>query len=237
MSRLKDILSNHTLSATDRFLCILADQGSPIQVKDIKATAVASGFRAAKFSNISQLLLDSGQARLVADGWEITSAGQDKLVEKGLLDKAEPLTPFVTKLLQLAPKVTNSQSAEFLKEAIGCLQDRHLRAAVVLSWIGAVSILHSVVVSGHLVAFNSEAIAQGKLKKPIKTEDDLTTLKEFDFLDLIANVSIIGKNEKKALKRCLELRNECGHPNSLKFSEVTVASHIEILLLNVFERF
>ena len=39
------------------------------------------------------------------------------------------------------------------------------------------------------------------------------------------------------LRNCLDRRNGCGHPNSLKIGPNTVAHHIEILLLNVFKAF
>jgi len=39
------------------------------------------------------------------------------------------------------------------------------------------------------------------------------------------------------LKTCLDLRNGCGHPNSLKVSVNKSAAHIETLLQNIFEKF
>ena len=46
---------------------------------------------------------------------------------------------------------------------------------------------------------------------------------------------MIGKNVKDELESCLKLRNACGHPNSLKIGEHRVASHIESLILNVYD--
>lgn len=48
---------------------------------------------------------------------------------------------------------------------------------------------------------------------------------------------ILGKSVRQQLQKCLDLRNGCGHPNSLKLAEHSVSSHIEILMLNVFSRF
>ena len=62
-------------------------------------------------------------------------------------------------------------------------------------------------------------------------------MKETDFLDRIVALSIVGKNVKAELKECLDRRNGCGHPNSLKIGANTVTHHIEILLLNVFKPF
>ena len=73
--------------------------------------------------------------------------------------------------------------------------------------------------------------------KDAKTTDDIGRMNESDFLDRLAAISVIGKNVKAELKGCLDRRNGCGHPNSLKISANTVAHHIEILLLNVFKEF
>ena len=50
-------------------------------------------------------------------------------------------------------------------------------------------------------------------------------------------MSVIGKNTKTELLKALNLRNSCGHPNSLRISAHTAAAHLELLLLNVFDKF
>uniref|UniRef100_UPI001C09C1CE hypothetical protein n=1 Tax=Acinetobacter baumannii TaxID=470 RepID=UPI001C09C1CE len=62
-------------------------------------------------------------------------------------------------------------------------------------------------------------------------------MKEAEFLDRIAAIGMIGKNVKAQLLAGLNLRNGCGHPNSLKVGANAVAAHIEMLLLNVFDKF
>ena len=44
----------------------------------------------------------------------------------------------------------------------------------------------------------------------------------------------IGKNVKLQLINSLDFRNGCGHPNSLKIGPNMVASHIELLVKNVY---
>ena len=92
-------------------------------------------------------------------------------------------------------------------------------------------------IQNHLSAFNAEAKRRDSRWKLAKTRDDLARMKESNFLDILEALSIIGKNVKQELKNCLQLRNGCGHPNTLKISENRVASHIEILILNVFSKF
>lgn len=43
--------------------------------------------------------------------------------------------------------------------------------------------------------------------------------------------------EVEAMNELLEIGNSCGHPNTLKLGEHRVASHIEILVLNVYQEF
>lgn len=50
-------------------------------------------------------------------------------------------------------------------------------------------------------------------------------------------VSVLGKNVKQELQKCLQLRNGCGHPNSLQLADHKVSAHIEDLILNVFAKF
>lgn len=62
-------------------------------------------------------------------------------------------------------------------------------------------------------------------------------MKEVDFLNILEHLSLVGKSVKQELEGCLKLRNGCGHPNSLKIGDHTVATHVEKLVLNVFSQF
>jgi hypothetical protein len=130
--------------------------------------------------------------------------------------------------------VTDPQTKEFLDEALRCFEAGLYRAAVVLSWVGAVALLQDHVVSTRLTDFNAEATRRDKRWKAAKTRDDLSRLKEADFLHVLESISVIGKSVKHELEVCLKLRNGCGHPNSLKIGEAKAASHLETLLQNVF---
>jgi len=88
-----------------------------------------------------------------------------------------------------------------------------------------------------LTKFNAEAVKKFPKWKDATTADDLTRMKEADFLEVLASSSIIGKNVKHELGACLTFRNGCGHPNSLKVGEQRVAAHIETLILNVFKNY
>jgi hypothetical protein len=78
--------------------------------------------------------------------------------------------------------------------------------------------------------------ADAKWREAIN-EDGVGRMSEETFLNRITAIGVIGNNQKGELLKGLKLRNGCGHPNSLKVGSNMVASHIETLLLNVFEPF
>jgi hypothetical protein len=106
-----------------------------------------------------------------------------------------------------------------------------------MSWIAAVDVLYREVVASHLAPFNAEARKANNKWKDAANEDGLARMGEADFLDRLVPIGVIGKNVKEELAKALKLRNGCGHPNSLKTGPNMVASHLEMLLLNVFEQF
>jgi hypothetical protein len=134
-------------------------------------------------------------------------------------------------------KIKNATTRAFAEEAIKCYEDNLYRSAVVMSWLSAIDVLYDLVVTKHLTNFNKQALRIDPKWKLAKSADDLARMKESDFLDRIVGISVIGKNVKNELKHCLDRRNGCGHPNSLKIGPNTVAHHLEILLLNVFQPF
>jgi hypothetical protein len=103
-----------------------------------------------------------------------------------------------------------------------------------MAWLAAVDVLYKIVHARHLADFNKDAKRVDPNWKLAKSIDDLGRMKESDFLDRIVASSIIGKNVKAELKHCLDRRNGCGHPNSLRIGQNTVAHHFEILLFRPF---
>jgi len=235
---LKNILSKDELSRKDKLLLILTYGGAnEKRIKDIRELAINFGLREAKKWNISQILKNSkGLVTRLPGGWLITEKGQKYLRELGLLN-ATPTREYYTELRKYLKNISGRGTREFLEESIKALEFGLRRSAVVLSWVGAVSILYEEVLKNHLPVFNAEAKARNPKWKPAKTADDLAKLKEYEFLQILAAISVIGKNTKSELEQCLKLRNSCGHPNSLKIGAHRVAAHIEILMLNVYKRF
>ena len=142
-----------------------------------------------------------------------------------------------TDLREELSNISDPPTRAFVEEAIKCYELELYRSAIVMSWIGAVAVLYNHVHANHLSKFNAEAKRVDAKWKDALTTDDLTRMREANFLDRIAALSIIGNDVKRVLKNCLNRRNSCGHPNSLRIRANTVAHHIEVLLLNVFKRF
>lgn len=207
----------------------------PKQVSAVKNIAESAGLRVVKKWNISQLLANAkGLAIRVPDGWELTTDGKKKV--KILLgpEISSPIATAIPLLRSHLSKISSPNSASFVEEAIKCLEIGLLRSGIVLSWVGAVSVLYDEVIKSHLASFNAEALKRDPKWKLAKNIDDLARMKEFDFLNVAESCSILGKSVKQELEACLKLRNACGHPNQLKIGEARANAHIESLILNVF---
>lgn len=234
---LKNLLANKAFSKQERVLLLLAagDEGAK-PVSSMRELALKNGLRVAKDWNVSQILGRMDGAVRLPDGWAITDAGIEKLSAMGVT-AASPSKRLQPTLRTYASGITDSSIKGFVDEAIGALEYKLYRAAVVLSWVGAVSVLYEVVLRSHLVAFNSEALKRFPKWKSAVTVDDLSRMKEFDFLQVANGISVIGKNTREELEQCLKLRNTCGHPNNHSIGEHRVTSHVEVLILNVFSKF
>ena len=143
----------------------------------------------------------------------------------------------LSKLRHHLRSIRDDATRRFVEEAIRCIENELHRSAVVLSWVGAVSILQNHVVANHLDDFNAEASRQRRKWQEAKTVDDLARMHEIAFLDVLESSSIMGKAARQELGKCLSLRNSCSHPNSLEIGHASVAAHVEILLLNVFAKY
>jgi hypothetical protein len=232
-------LLSQNLPARDKLLICLAVQPvKPKEVKEVKSLAAGAGWRAVQRKNVSAVL--SREPFLVVrtpNGWELTSTGSQHVARIAGPLMASPIPQVASSLRAQLVKITDENTQHFVEEAIVCFETRQYRAAVVLSWVGAVAVLQNYVQTNALAAFNAEASRRDSKWKHAKTADDLGRMKEHDFLDTLESISVLGKNVKQELQKCLQLRNGCGHPNSLQIADHKVSAHIEDLILNVFGKF
>ena len=237
LSELKSWL-HRDLSQRDKLFLLLASLGKPCQIKDVKELAKQAGLRVSAGSNLSASLGRSkGLAIRTPQGWEITEAGKQHLRNLGVTKISPAAVQVATDLRAELSKISNDDTRLFVEEAIKCYEAELYRSAIVMSWLAAVDVLHRFVHQKYLVEFNAEVKRVDSRWRDAKTTDDLGRIADADFLDRIATISVVGKNVKKELKDCLDRRNGCGHPNSLRVGANTAAHHIEILLLNIFKVF
>jgi hypothetical protein len=234
----KQIAHDAGSSQTTRLLLCLAVGDEPKSIAQMKTIAANVGISGAKNWNISQLLSASkGKAINTPKGWELSTSGKKaiELFAGPLMSSAPPKA--ATSLRSHLGTITNPDTQSFVEQAISCLEHKLYRAAVVLSWVGALALIYDHVVKSELAAFNAEAKKRDGKWKDAKNQDDLSRMKEYDFLQIVESISVIGKNVKTELEACLKLRNGCGHPNSLTIGESRTSAHIEVLTLNVFAKF
>lgn len=226
------------LPRLDQLLLILAALDQPSSLSDIREEAQRAGLRGPKKWNMSAILGRSkGMAINTTGGWEITDSGKLHLRNLGVSEISTAAMSVAVDLRKHLEKVSDPETKVFVAEAIQCHESGLYRSAVVMSWLGAISILHKHVHANRLADFNAEASrVDGRWRTAVST-DDVGKMNEDRFLDTIERLSIIGKNAKESLKECLKRRNGCGHPNSMKVSTNQSAAHIEVLLLQVFEQF
>lgn len=236
---LKDLLQEKAFTRTEKMLiCLAVTPVVPRAIKDIRAHAVDAGLRQAIKWNVSDLLRQAdGLAVRTTEGWELTHEGRARIRDLTGVAAGSRTRKVATDLRQRLSSLASPNTKSFVEEAVECLEAGLYRAAIVFSWIGAVAVMQEYVVSNHLFAFNAEGARRDPKYRPAKTTDDLGRIKEYDFLQILAAISVIGNNVKQELEAALKLRNGCGHPNSLKIGEARTAAHVESLLLNVFSRF
>jgi hypothetical protein len=215
----------------------------PKEVAEIKRLGRNAGLTDILKWNLSDILRRSkGLCIRLPNGWAITTTGKEYVRSLGILPekKSRKVLHIASSLRQAAKRIANPETVSFLEESITCFEAGLYRSAVVLSWVGAMSLLQDQIVMHHLAAFNTEAQRRDPTWKPARTKDDFSRMKESEFLDILGSppISLVGKNVKEELKNnCLQLRNACGHPTSLKIGENRVAAHLEVLILNVFGKF
>lgn len=238
LEQLKAAVHRKGVTRTDvALLCVGAAGAQSVPTRSVRKFAIDAGVRGAKSLNISQHLASaSGKVFKTPSGWELTAAGREyvsALAAEALA--SSPAAEEAKSLRALLGGIDSDETRAFLTEAIVCAEHSLFRAAVVLSWEGALSVLQHEVVSQHLTAFNAEALRRNAKWKAAKTTNDLARMKESVFLEVCEAISMIGQNLRQELEAALKLRNACGHPNTLKISSNKVAAHIEILTMNVFK--
>lgn len=234
--RLIDVLSDD-IGNIDALLTIVSSFEKPCTVREIKQRGLDAGFRRVSTLNIYRdLARVSRYVVLTGSGYVMTTLGRAYLRERGLDVNCEPESNPVKSLRAASDALSDVQTQTFVREAVSCHEHGFYRAAVIMSWIGAMSMLQRHTVECHLDDFNAVACQKGRNWRQAKTFDDLSRIRESEFLDRLSDISVISSDVKKELRECLGRRNSCSHPNSFVTAEQTSAHHVEVLINNVFAR-
>ncbi len=237
---LHEYINNPNLSQRNSvFIILYCEADASKSITEIKRIGKEAGLREIEKWNIADILGKAkGLSCKIKGGWVLTKKGKEYVSNLvGIKNKRPALKKVANDLRASIEKLQNSESQLFLKESLLCFEMGCYRAAVVLSWAGAIHILYKFIVDNKLTDFNREANRRDSRWKDVKVIDDLSRMKESDFLNILSTLSIIGKDLKKELEVCLGLRNSCGHPNSLKIGENRAAAHLETLVNNIYSKF
>jgi hypothetical protein len=238
VTALRDALARKDISKTDKYLLIIAHHDGPVPVADIRAIAQDNGWKDGDSSSVTTFLKKSPHALLLPKGWTIIGPGRKSLEDRGLLSQIGVLTPVTEALEKIALDVRDADKSRFVEETIACVKNKSYRAAIVLSWVGALYLLYAHVAANKLAEFNAETTRRFQKLKPASNIDDLAGIvKEAEFISILEHIKVITKGEGKELTGCLDRRNTAGHPNSHTFTEVNVGHHIETLINAVYKRY
>jgi hypothetical protein len=238
VTQLRDALTRKDISKTDKYLLIVGHHDGPVTNADIKKIAKENGWKIGAQSAPSSFLSASKHALLLPKGWTLTGPGRTALENRGLISHIGVLTPVTQTLEKYILDLHDPDKARFVEEAIACVKNKSYRAAIVLTWVGALYLMYAYVLREKLAEFNAEVYRRYPKSKSANTIDDLAGIvKEAEFLNVLEHINAITKAEGKELTSCLDRRNTAGHPNSHTFTEVGVGNHIETLITSVYRRY
>ncbi len=235
-SKAKEILQSNGLRQADKLLVVLffldKDGCSLAEIrtkgKKLGLRSIANWNIGANFGKVKSLVINTDT------GWELTGPGKKHVA--ALLGLSQRRAEMSSSLRKLQVSIKNPDTRLFMGEAIECFEIKCYRAAAVLSWSGAVNVLYEHTFQNHLAAFNSECSKRGW--KQIKVMDDFGLITEFEFLNALGKISVLGKNVREELQNlCLKFRNGCSHPNTMTIAESRVITHLELLINHVFLKF
>jgi hypothetical protein len=195
------------MSRRDQLLIALACDGTSKKVAAITQLLLNAGLRGAKNWSISkELSRAKGLAVLTQTGWELTGSGRLHVV-KVVGGPETRLADVATSLRTLLSGVTSPDVKAFLEEAVSCYEHKFYRAAIMLSWVGAIAILHQHVFDHKLAQFNAEATrrtqnSRDKWRNAVSL-DDLGRMTEHEFLQVIDGIGVLDKNVRVELEKAL----------------------------------
>lgn len=235
-------------SSSSRDICLAAmyyheriENGEPVTVEGLRALIKRARVSKADKLNLADVLAKSAPfvETVGKQGnrfiWRLTSSGQDHVRSMlGLPSKDIEIENDVSALTKIVTALPDADAADYLSEAIRCLQVNALRATVVFVWAGAVKKLRDDAFTCGASNVTSAVTKFDPKAKPISKVDDLVLIKESVLLLALQELGVVDKNQRTVLEDCLDLRNKCGHPGKYKVGQKKVSSFVEDVVGIVF---
>lgn len=197
MSQIRESLARRDVSKTDKYLLIVAMHDGPMKAAEIRAVARQNGWRDGAKNMPGVFLKQTRNAIYLPTGWTVTEACKKALVDRSLLNPSGVLTPVTLALEKYLTEVRDPDRARFVEEAIQCTKNKAYRSAIVLTWVGAAYLLYQYVLGNKLNEFNVEARRRFPKWKDADGVDDLSTLKEAEFLNILEHIGVLTKADQK----------------------------------------
>ena len=159
--------------------------------------------------------------------------------EISLAVKNEPAKIQVSaQLVDLIPKIKNSNENSFLIEALNCYKVGAYRAAILLIWILTIDHLQNFIFGNKIDDFNTAlGLNPDKKMSKIVNLDDFGELKESKFIELTKSAGIISNDVRKILDEKLGIRNSAAHPSGITFTGHKATEFALDLINNILLKF
>lgn len=144
---------------------------------------------------------------------------------------------YINEIKEFIDGIEKENIKSYFNELVLNLENQCYRSAIIMSWVGAVSVLQEYVFKNKLDKFNDAGKNRNSKFKEVESMGDFANHKESDFLEIICSAGIIDRNVKKILNHCLDDRNISGHPNEAVLSKQTALKQVEELINNVYKKF
>lgn len=229
--------------AVMRFMQVVEGRRA-LTAAEIRQALVSAREAGARNWNVSARLAAAG-ASVHASGsaasrqWELTETGRavvdgfaPSVVASGTPIEAASDVALLRDQMTAIPDV---EARAFAIEAVDCLEIGAHRAAIVFMWVAAVhEVQERIWAASTPVAITAAAQSHNPKAKTCKKRDDLSEFNEDLLLQVAHDVGVLDKNQKTELKKALDLRNGCGHPNKLRPGVHRAKAHIEDIVTMLF---
>lgn len=244
---ISDELSRRDLNNQTKLLFCLKALNSESSTAKIRNFAIEMGLRSAAKWNCSTLLGNLEKRSLISKHdkvWQIRSDGEEELskcIKISKLDIAgmsKAVNAAVLSVENQMSKVSDAKHNSFLNEVVVALNAEAFRAATIMMWIGSLHHLQDYTINNFSKEVRTASVARlstvKKQHKGITKLSDFEEINENVQLQIFHDAGVIGKTLKNQLIERLNLRNACGHPNSVSITEGVASMHVEFLAANIF---